>query len=146
MREYATQSETLERRLLLDAVLEAGGILRVTGTAGPDVIAVALLGTVPKVRVEINGTQYRFTPASVTSVQIDLKEGNDRLDIGGGIGGVYCLGGLGEDTIVGGFGPDTLVAGGGKDNVLGNDGDDRLDGGPTSDKVFGGNGADRIYG
>ena len=143
-RKQVKLTETLERRVLMDAVLESGGLLRVTGTAGADVIGVAVAGT--SLRVDISGTLYRFDPASVTSIQIDLKEGNDQLAIGGGIGNVYCLGGLGEDVIVGGAGNDTLVSGGGKDRVFGGDGDDRLDGGPTADRVFGENGADRIYG
>src|SRR4051812_31749836 len=107
-------TENLERRLLLDAVLETGGILRVTGTADADVIALAIKGTVPKIQVAIGDSIARFNPASVTSIQIDLKEGDDRLDIGKGIGGVYVLGGLGNDTIFGGAAADTLVSGGGK--------------------------------
>ncbi|MEA2707892.1 MAG: hypothetical protein QOF78_493 [Phycisphaerales bacterium] len=143
---YVGLSEILERRLLLDAVLEPGGILRVTGTANADVISMAVRGTVPKVHVDINGRAYQFQPSAVTSIAIDLKEGNDRLDIGRAIGGVYVLGGEGYDTIVGGAGSDTLVSGGGKDLIFGGDGDDRLDGGPTADRLFGENGADRIYG
>jgi Ca2+-binding RTX toxin-like protein len=139
-------TEILERRLLLDAVLESGGILRVTGTAEADLIGVAVKGTTPKVRVTIGDGIWRFDPASVTSIQIDLKEGNDHLAIGRLIGGVYVLGGLGADLIFGGGGNDTLVSGGGKDTVFGGPGDDRIDGGPTADRLFGEDGADRIYG
>ena len=138
--------ENLERRLLLDAVIEPDGILRVTGTADADAVVLAIRGTVPKVHVAIGNDAWRFNPAHVTSIQIDLKEGNDRLDIGKSMGGVYVLGGLGEDTIIGGAGADTLVSGGGKDLVLGGFGDDRIDGGPTADRLFGEDGNDRIYG
>jgi len=144
--QHVAPSEVLERRLLLDAVLDPGGILRITGTADADVIALAIKGSVPKIQVAIGSSIARFNPANVTSIQIDLKEGDDRLDIGKGIGGVYVLGGLGNDTIIGGAGADTLVSGGGKDLVFGGLGDDRIDGGPTSDRLFGEDGADRIYG
>jgi Ca2+-binding RTX toxin-like protein len=139
-------TENLEGRLLLDAVLEPGGILRVTGTSDADVIALAIKGTVPKIQVAIGDSIARFNPANVTSIQIDLKEGDDRLDIGKGVGGVYVLGGLGNDTIFGGAAADTLVSGGGKDVVFGGAGDDRIDGGPTADRLFGEDGNDRIYG
>ena len=132
--------------MLLDAVIEPGGILRITGTADADVVNVAVRGSVPKVQVAIGDAVSRFNPAHVTSIQIDLKEGDDRLDIGKGIGGVYVLGGLGNDTIVGGSANDTLVSGGGKDLVFGGLGDDRIDGGPTADRLFGEDGNDRIYG
>jgi Ca2+-binding RTX toxin-like protein len=142
---HVARTEILERRMLLDAVLDAG-ILRVTGTAEAEAVAVAIRGSVPKVHVSIGDAAWRFNPAHVTSIQIDLKEGNDRFDVGKGIGGVYVLGGLGEDTIVGGAGNDTLVSGGGKDLVFGGLGDDRIDGGPTADRLFGEDGNDRIYG
>src|SRR5215207_8630913 len=139
-------SERLESRVLLDAVLEAGGNLRVTGTSDADVIGIAVSAKTAQLHVDINGSVTRFAPTSVTSVSVDLKEGSDRLDVGGGIGNVYVLGGLGDDTIVSGLGNDTLVSGGGRDLVSGGPGDDRLDGGPTADRIAGDDGADRIYG
>jgi Ca2+-binding RTX toxin-like protein len=136
--------ESLEGRVLLNAVLGADGVLHITGTAGADVVGINLSTT--KLLVGLNGTSSQFSAGSVKSISIDLGDGADRLDIGSGVGAIYCLGGLGDDTINGGDGSDTITAGGGKDSVSGGLGDDRIDGGPTADRISGGAGADRIYG
>jgi Ca2+-binding RTX toxin-like protein len=136
--------ESIESRVLLSSTLGAGGALAIVGSANADVIGLKLDGAT--LRVDENGTLSTFTASSVKSISIDLGDGNDRLDVGAGVGAIYCLGGLGDDTINGGDFSDTITAGGGKDSVNGNGGDDRLDGGPTSDWINGGDGADRIYG
>src|SRR4051794_11017384 len=136
-------TEQLENRRLLSATLAAGGALTITATAGDDVVGVAIRSGV--MRVDINGTLSKFNAASVTSVAIDLSDGNDRLDVAMAFP-VYVAAGVGNDTLVGGSGNDSFACGGGKDVVDGGLGDDRIDGGAGNDRIFGNEGADRLFG
>jgi Ca2+-binding RTX toxin-like protein len=137
--------ESLEQRTLLSATLEGSGALKITATAGADLVGLRI-DNLTSLRVDINTTFKKFSLAAVKSISIDLGDGNDQLYVGSGVGPIYCLGGLGNDTIVGGDASDTITAGGGKDSVNGGGGDDRIDGGPTADRIDGGDGADRLYG
>jgi Ca2+-binding RTX toxin-like protein len=110
-------------------VSTVGGILRVGGGAGADVISVSGGNLV------VNGTPHPL--AGVTEVRIWGREGDDRIDLSG-----VAIPAL----IHGGQGNDTLTGGSANDLIFGGDGDDLLTGDAGHDFLIGGNGKDRIVG
>lgn len=115
------------------------GILRVTGAAANDSIAIW----------QVNGQIQVF--ATIGSVQ-------QRIFAGGGVKEIVATGGAGNDTISvgpgiklratlwGGFGDDTLTGGGGADVLIGGDGNDVLRGGAGNDAITGNDGHDQLFG
>src|SRR5690242_19449258 len=91
--------EPLEDRRLLSATLDVSGVLYVIGTSGPDVVGIREDLANGKWRVGINTDAVaKFDIVAVKSIQIDLGDGNDRLDFAGTLG-FYCICGLGDETI-----------------------------------------------
>jgi Ca2+-binding RTX toxin-like protein len=116
----------------------AGGVLRVGGGAGTDVV-VFLDG-----RLWVNGTPYCLT--GVTEVRVWGRGGDDLIELTGLTVPAFVSGGSGNDAIVGGSGDDVLLGGSGDDVVLGGGGDDVLLGGAGRDRLVGGAGNDVLIG
>jgi len=159
--------EVLEERLLPAATL-SGGVLRIEGTEGDDVIRVRQSSG----RIEVVGLPLVVTASAVVRVEVRGLGGNDviRLDsralggtedllepcsVWGGDGDDSVVGAAGADQLFGGAGADTLAGGTGNDKVYGEAGDDRvsgqdghdyLDGGTGRDVLDGGTGRDRFQG
>ncbi|MCO6429734.1 MAG: hypothetical protein J5J00_02655 [Deltaproteobacteria bacterium] len=137
--------ERLEERKLLSTVL-------ISGTAGPDDIAVGMSGK--RIAVIVNG-EHRLLPKRTTQIDIVTEEGDDivrvspkvklRARLFGGDGDDLLAGGSGRDSLYGGSGNDTLVGGAGNDLLIGHDGRDLLDGGRGSDLISGTRGENRDY-
>ncbi|HZN69752.1 MAG TPA: hypothetical protein VFB66_31040 [Tepidisphaeraceae bacterium] len=160
--------ELLEGRRLLSATLE-GGVLTVTGTAGPDIIQLNLADE-DTIAVGIVGSSgMAFPRDEVNLVVVRGLGGDDWLLVGDGSAEdgepafnvpLVLDGGPGDDllsrgprattpaTFHGGPGNDTINAGGGGgvNLVHGGPGDDDITGGPGTDIVFGGAGDDTILG
>lgn len=171
--------EILESRRLFAAappvatIVEAGGVVDVTGTKKADDIHVRLNADGVTLEVAHNGVLLgSFSAASLVrvnagkghdhvhvdanvlvSTQLTGDKGNDILV--GGAGNDMLLGGAGRDQLTGdagsdnldgGNGADVLVAGLGDDILLGGNGKDTLDAGDGNDNVTGGNGRDAITG
>ncbi|MFT3787345.1 MAG: calcium-binding protein [Tepidisphaeraceae bacterium] len=137
-------------RAVEDAVAEPfavldGGTLKLTGTNGADTITVyTSSGFVNAVRGQVARS---FEEESVSRVEIDAGDGNDRVDCTSLTSApAYIFGGIGNDELSGGIRPDTITGGAGKDTIRGSDGDDRLNGAGGHDKLYGETGNDRLYG
>src|SRR3989338_8956124 len=88
--------------------------------------------------------------ASLQSLTIDAKGGNDRIKIDDSVSGrgnylLILKGGKGNDDIQGGKRGEKIYGGKGNDHILGGGGDDFVDGGKGNDRLVGGTGKDRIY-
>ncbi len=125
--------EDLEKRIVLSHML-VGGVLTVTGTNGNDNISLNLSGN--QVKLSDDGHISIIPLASITSIQIDAGNGNDKI--------------ISDDaikvptTLMGGPGNDSLRAGGGDDFLSGAGGNDTMDGGLGADTMFGGSGTDTV--
>lgn len=144
MEKFLFVFESCEPRFCRSATLSPTGELHVVGTASNDIVGVAVKSG--RLRVDIDGTVKRFTPASVKSILIELSDGNDQLYVASGVIRVYALGEGGGDLMFGGAGDDSLSGGDGLDTLNGGAGNDRLDGGPLPDRLIGGDGNDALYG
>jgi RTX calcium-binding nonapeptide repeat (4 copies) len=143
--------EPLERRQLLDAVLQAG-VLTVSGTAHNDSIHVHDVGLNIVVRID-NTPEQTFSIARVKHLVVNGGDGNDHIIVGwrsidlpasifgndgndileGTEAGDFLHGGAGNDSLVGNGGVDTLVGGSGNDTIRGGAGDDIVNGGAGTD-------------
>ncbi|MBI1310044.1 hypothetical protein GC176_01965 [bacterium] len=105
-------------------------VLRITGSAGADVVTVLDTGVAVDTLIVFTG-----------------DGGNDRFDASLAAGAVNLTGNGGHDTLIGGAGNDTLFGGAGRDSLVGNDGDDHLLGqGAHRDTIQGGAGVDTLDG
>jgi Ca2+-binding RTX toxin-like protein len=155
--------EGLEGRTLFAAapaaaVLDANGMLDITGTKKSDDIHVALNTGTNQLDVTANGTLLgSFDLSAVThGIRVDAGNGRDTVVIDaaitldatllGGNGKDSLTGGSGNDTLDGGKGKDTLIGGAGDDVLTGDNGKDSLDGGAGDDTLDGGNGRDAMTG
>lgn len=84
--------------------------------------------------------------AGVSSLFIDVSDGDDSVALDGVLFPVTELGGDGNDRLVGGGGADSLSGGAGDDTLQGADGADRLDGGDGNDALDGGASDDVLTG
>jgi Ca2+-binding RTX toxin-like protein len=106
-----------------------GWRLRVTGTAGPDVITV-----------------------TGNRVRLDGRGGDDVLSVPGSAGSwpsappAVVRGGAGDDLVRGGYLRDRLLGGPGNDRIYGNGYPDVIKGGPGRDRLWGGKRADTLLG
>ena len=127
------QIEELETRTLLSHVI-VGTKLTVTSTNGNDTVTLNLNGS--QIRLSDDGKITLIPAASITSIEIDAGNGNDKI--------------TGDDaitvptTILGGPGNDSLRGGGGTDFLSGAGGNDTMDGGLGADTMFGGSGIDTV--
>jgi Ca2+-binding RTX toxin-like protein len=159
-------AEAATSEIEISAVLgDAGDIVVVHGTAGPDTISVGLsgialnadgdaeitFGTLPA-RIEvfghagpntINGRGGSGAGATYTGALV-LHAGDSGDALTGGSGNDELHGGSGADSLTGFTGADTMDGGGGNDTIAGNDGDDDLTGGSGADSLIGGAGADTL--
>jgi Ca2+-binding RTX toxin-like protein len=132
--------ERLEDRTLLDsqpvASLLNGGVLRVVGTDGDDVISIRQdLDQISVANISITGGNavVRQVPANlVTRLEIFGLGGNDVIRLDQGSEPIFVPaaidGGPGEDFIVGGDGNDEIHGGDGQDAIWGGGGTDIRDG------------------
>jgi Ca2+-binding RTX toxin-like protein len=142
--------ESLEKRVLLSASI-VSGILEARGTNANDTI---VLDRNPvdntKLRITINGHAASFAAASVTSVKLSGRGGEDDItvDESNGLIGkpVKAYGGASSDAITGASGNDKFFGGGGSDTLEGGDGNDYLSGGRQDDTLVGGDGNDTLMG
>ena len=105
-------------------------VLRITGTAGDDVVTVLNAGS----QVD---TQLVFTG----------NDGNDVFNASLAVAAVTLTGSGGNDTLFGGSADDVLNGGSGADELVGNAGNDFLNGqGGTGDTLDGGDGDDTLNG
>jgi len=125
--------ESLEPRKLLTASLSSAGLLKVEGTAGPDVIRVARDGT--RVIVNVNGDIDEFDHDAIRRIEIFGYAGNDRLTEHALAIPSTIFGGAGNDWMLGSFGNDVFYGG---------EGHDAMDGGLGSDQFNGGAGFDLV--
>src|SRR4051812_18954097 len=103
--------DPLEKRALLSAVLSPEGVVTVTGTAGPDTIALPLgTGATPSLTVDDGtGTLAIFRLSSVQSVKVVGDGGNDVLTVDTGPGLLAPVGASVALSFDGGAGSDTLL-------------------------------------
>ena len=126
--------------------LDEAGVLSILGTAKNDRVVVSQEGDQLRVVLNKLGPQW-FSAADVHELHIDVGQGNDRVEIGGGVLiDAWINGGVGNDDLRGGGGNDHIVGDRGNDKIAGGDGNDALDGGDGQDQVGGGAGDDDILG
>jgi hypothetical protein len=140
--------------------------LFVAGTVGNDHIHI-LQQRNGWVVVEMLSPRYKakFSPTSNGQIYVFGDQGNDRIEVAGGVtrdtvidagpgndivsGGKRVdriTGGDGDDRLFGNAGNDALQGGGGNDMLNGGSGDDTLAGGAGDDILFGGTGTDLLQG
>jgi Ca2+-binding RTX toxin-like protein len=173
--------EVLESRRLFAAappvatIVEAGGVVDVTGTRKADDIHVRLNADGVTLEVAHNGVVLgSYSAGAVSLVRVNAGKGHDNVHVDASVlvstqltgdkGNDILVGGGGNDTLLGGAGRDQLTgdagsdylqgdngadvlsAGLGDDILVGNNGGDTLDGGEGNDNLTGGNGRDNITG
>lgn len=115
----------LESRQLLSASPAiVDGVLQIVGTAGADVISVAL-GRNGRVHASVNGATTQFKLGKVHGVSVEAGAGEDRVVVSLAV-------------------PTTLVGGAGDDVLVSSAGNDLLSGGKGYDQLFPGYGSDRV--
>jgi Ca2+-binding RTX toxin-like protein len=119
-------------------VLGTGGILRVGGTAGTDVISISRTST-GKFRVMYGLTVVSDTipVASVSEIRVWGRGGNDGIALVNVSTPAMLSGGAGTDVIAGGDGRDLILGGLGDDALTGMSGDDVIVGGDGKDALLG---------
>lgn len=154
--------ESLEARAFLDASA-IGGVWRIAGTSGNDVIVVQENpADAAQFQAIVNGAVVGTrNAAAVRSIRIVAGNGDDSVSVNiaagpsgharptmiyGGRGNDTLSGGAGSDRIFGGLGNDQLSGNGGDDVLRGEQGDDILSGGGGIDQLFGGAGGDTLSG
>jgi Ca2+-binding RTX toxin-like protein len=160
---FVSTFESLESRTLFAAappvatVVEAGGVVDVTGTKKADDIHVRLNADGVTLEVAHNGVLLNSFPASAVSlVRVDAGKGHDNVHVdanvlvntqlSGGVGNDMLTGGGGNDLLIGGNGRDQLAGDAGNDNLDGGNGADVLNAGLGDDILLGGNGGDTMDG
>lgn len=131
------------------------GVLIIIGTEQRDTIKLVNKGSQTEVNID-GRNRGRFPRATIQSISIDARGGNDHVElvgrimipatILGGSGDDRLIGGYGNDIIRGGIGRDTIDGRSGDDQLLGDGGSDIIDGGAGSDFIQGGTGDDRLSG
>ncbi len=114
---------TLNKKVDFDATTQQpvvlnGTTLQIVGTTGDDTITVSrvVIGGVVSLRVVRNGITSDFNEASVSTIDVDGLNGNDRITVGSTVTIPATLrGGSGNDTFSAGGGNDTLIGGPGND-------------------------------
>ena len=135
--------EYLELRTLLSATL-ADGVLSIVGADEVDRVFVRADGD--DLVVTVNGEESTFASADVTSIDVAVGDGDDRVDLRGVTQDATIDGGAGNDRLSGGRGNDVISGGEGNDRLHGRSGNDQLDGGAGRDVLNGGNGDDILVG
>jgi len=140
--------ESLESRKLLSVTLSSG-VLTVNGTSGADVIEFQRRDD-GRLKVELNGSERRFSLSSVQKIVVNASGGNDFVEFSGRDGGLsipsVLNGGDGNDTLEGGNGRDLIFGNAGRDYLQGKAGNDSLRGGSGDDRLEGGSGNDILNG
>ncbi|MDP9173154.1 MAG: hypothetical protein M3O30_04710 [Planctomycetota bacterium] len=172
-------TEMLENRRLfsaapgtpLSAVVDANGVLQVTGTDGGDQITISLVHVLysqPNIKVTIapvvgastvaNSLVVQVPRAGVGKIRVHGLGGDDVITMdgsGGPFTGIKVAlfgdagndtlnGDAGDDMLVGGQGNDSIVGGNGNNILIGNGGNDTLTAGSGHNLMFGGFGNDQI--
>jgi Ca2+-binding RTX toxin-like protein len=142
--------EQLESRRVLAGNLQSGlaeinaGRLEVFGSNKSDSILVSSDGT--SIAVKINEQSYSFASADITSIAIDGRKGNDRLEVDESISLPSIIrGDEGNDRLYGGSGSDLLDGGRGNDRIWGRDGEDTIYAHHGNDSAWGGLGNDILF-
>lgn len=148
---HAVVEGNLGARLIFDATATvramgsiAGGVLTINGSGASDVIGVS--SKLGMFNVNVNGVIRKFDPAGVSRIELFARDGDDSVNIGGGVPRAYIDGGTGNDQIFGGNGDDTITGGAGKNFLHGGPGNDRINGSGGRDFLYGEDGDDRLYG
>lgn len=104
------------------------------------------LSSITSIQVMLCGGDDRLkVDADVTiSVMVDGGAGDDQLETGSGADTITDL--LGNNNVRGGRGNDTVTTGAGADDIRGDEGDDYIDAGAGADDLEGGNGNDIVLG
>jgi Ca2+-binding RTX toxin-like protein len=104
----------------------SGGVLKVTGTSGPDVIALTTDGT--NIDISADGNDLTPVPLSgLVGIHATGGGGSDSISVSSAITLPATLGGNGgSDTLVGGGGDNVLIGGGGSDSLVGGAGTNLL--------------------
>lgn len=115
-----------------------GGIVRVGGTDGDDVIVLSDQAGL----LYQNGVNTGIAIASIDEIRVWGRRGNDTIEIGNLHVRSYLNGGAGDDKIVGGSGSDFIFGGQGNDHLTGSAGHDFLSAGEGADRLVGSSGND----
>ena len=141
------------------------GALTVTGTSGPDRIALRLAAADSgRLQVDVGddgGADFTFDRAAVSSLLVQTVAGDDTVSVDesngvfadtiptelvGGDGSDRLVAGSGVETLRGSLGDDTIVGGSGASTLDGGDGNDRIGGGSGAETILGGKGNDTVDG
>ncbi len=136
-------------------VNQPGGPVQLSGTTltinGTNLNNVITITEASNLSVIVDGITFLYTPAQVTTINVNGNDGNDTITVNSLLAGTVLTadGGNGNDTIkmaatvtnavtlLGGVGNDLLVGGAGDDTLNGGIGNDWLNGGDGSDLLTG---------
>lgn len=119
-------------------------VFRVNGTPENDLISLTVRDG--RLRVWINNSLTTVDLSRVGALAVSGGNGDDLIDLGGGVPAASVYGKSGNDKLYGGAGNDLVDAGPGRDSVWGRGGDDRLLGYANPDRLYGGDGNDTLDG
>lgn len=153
----SVQIESLEQRQVLsvDSLFFSGSMLVVKTDNASTSVEVRTVGSNYQIKDVSTNRTWNYATSSVSKVEFQGGNGNDRfvnysttlpVRAFGGYGNDYLEGYNGNDVMLGGAGNDTLNGYGGNDQLWGGDGDDLLLGGTGNDDLMGENGQDQLNG
>ena len=150
-------SEALEPRQLLTVTNPyfSGSLLVVPTNNSATKIDLSATTTTVQVKDLSANKVWSYARSSVSKIELQGGNGNDRfvnniqtmpVRMFGGAGDDYLEGFDGNDFLVGGAGNDTLTGYGGNDLIQGGDGNDTINGSAGNDQLWGGAGNDVLLG
>ncbi|MBC8106528.1 MAG: hypothetical protein H7Z14_08060, partial [Anaerolineae bacterium] len=120
----------------------ADQILRVGGTNDADAIRISRSPSQPaRLVVDVNGHLYRYDAASIPTIYVYGRAGDDIISLNEKYGAIFS-----NTRLMGDAGNDKIFAGSGNDSLYGGDGNDWIYGGAGRDRITGELGTDRLYG
>lgn len=115
------------------------------GSDAKDTVSATKTGS--NLQITFNKAKTSYAYGSIDSLRIDVRGGNDTVDIAASVAKqAIVFGGTGNDTLSGGGGGDILLGGEGNDKISGRAGRDLLIGGAGKDTLRGGDGDDIVIG
>ncbi len=130
--------------------LDAGGIIRITGTPRKDLVSGNHENGV--ITIQFGIAEKTFVQEAVNGLHADLGDGDDYIDLrpsnpASQFGPpATLLGGNGNDDLTGSGGADIISGGSGNDSLKGGWGNDQIEGGAGRDALDGGDGTDTLVG
>jgi Ca2+-binding RTX toxin-like protein len=131
---------------LANISLSSKGTLLLRGSASNDAMDLRIRKSDGRLVAHVGDAVQSFKLSKVKRISVYGLEGDDSINIGPGVRGIFADAGDGQDTLLGGDGDDTLIGNTGNDHIDGSAGNDDISAGVGRDYILGGSGDDTLAG